>query len=356
MKVCILGSGITSLTLAKALVNQGIYVDIFFTKSFNNKDKTRTLGISKTNLDFFNKYILNIKKIVWDIKKIEIYSENFNSENILNFKNNNNKLFSIVKNFELIDYLYSKLIINRLCKFKKGSIKKDIIKKNYDLFFNCDFSNLISKKFFQKQIKKNYYSSAFTSVIKHKKIENNIAVQIFTSKGPFAFLPISRNETSIVYSVKGKERINLKDFIKKYNKNYEITSFGKVKSFNLKSSNLRKYYYKNILAFGDLLHKLHPLAGQGFNMTLRDIREIMKLINSRKENGLALDSSICIDFEKNLRHKNILFSSGIDFIYEFFNFESKTNNKILSKSIRSLGKNKIINNFFTKIADQGLVI
>ena len=34
-------------------------------------------------------------------------------------------------------------------------------------------------------------------------------------------------------------------------------------SFELKSSNLRNYYKENILAFGDLLHKLHPLAGQG---------------------------------------------------------------------------------------------
>ena len=41
---------------------------------------------------------------------------------------------------------------------------------------------------------------------------------------------------------------------------------------------MRSYYYKNILAFGDMLHRLHPLAGQGFNMTIRDIKEIYKLI------------------------------------------------------------------------------
>ena len=82
MKVCILGSGLTSLTLAKTLVNQGIYVDIFLSKNNLDKDKTRTIGISKTNIDFFNKYILNIEKILWDINKIEIYSESLNNEKI----------------------------------------------------------------------------------------------------------------------------------------------------------------------------------------------------------------------------------------------------------------------------------
>ena len=39
------------------------------------------------------------------------------------------------------------------------------------------------------------------------------------------------------------------------------------KHLALKFSLLRNYSFKNILSFGDLLHKVHPLAGQGFNMT-----------------------------------------------------------------------------------------
>ena len=71
---------------------------------------------------------------------------------------------------------------------------------------------------------------------------------------------------------------------------------------------------------------------------------------------MNLDKSICIDFEKNVRNKNYLFSNGIDFIYEFFNFENKINNTMLSKTVKYFGKNKNINKIFTKIADNGLVI
>ena len=66
----------------------------------------------------------------------------------------------------------------------------------------------------------------------------------------------------------------------------------------LNSSSLRKYYKNNILAFGDLLHKIHPLAGQGFNMSIRDIKLLSELIDERIKIGLDINSSICRDFQK----------------------------------------------------------
>ena len=80
MKVCILGNGLVSLTLAKSLVNLGINVDIFSDQKIKKYNKIQTIGISKSNLDFFNKKILNIEKFSWDIKKIEVFSENLKNK------------------------------------------------------------------------------------------------------------------------------------------------------------------------------------------------------------------------------------------------------------------------------------
>ena len=118
MKVCILGSGLTSFTLAKALINMGVYVDIFQEQN-RKQNKGRTIGLSKSNVEFFNKNIFNIKKLTWDIDNIEIYSENFDNKKILNFKNNKQTLFSIIKNNELNDFLLSELKKSKLIKFKK---------------------------------------------------------------------------------------------------------------------------------------------------------------------------------------------------------------------------------------------
>ena len=102
MKVCILGGGLTALTLAKALVNYEIDVDVLFDKKNLKINDTRTIGISKNNIDFLNSNIINIEKLIWKIKRIEIFSENLNREKIIDFKTSEDHLFSILKNYELL--------------------------------------------------------------------------------------------------------------------------------------------------------------------------------------------------------------------------------------------------------------
>jgi len=170
-----------------------------------------------------------------------------------------------------------------------------------------------------------------------------------------AFLPISNTKTSVVYSYTGKKINNIQELVNFYNKSYSIKKFNEFKVFELRSSNLRNYYHQNILAFGDLLHRLHPLAGQGFNMSVRDIRQLVKIMQFKIDHGLDLDASVCIDFEKKTKHKNYLFSNSIDFVHEYFNLEHKMSTTFLSKIAKFLGEKKLANNFFTKFADNGFI-
>ena len=276
---------------------------------------------------------------------------------MLKFENNNNQLFSILKNYELYKLLKNDLQKNKLFKKKLITNKNLSIINDYDLIINCEYFNNITKKYFNKKIIKKYNCFAHTTIIKHENILNDTAVQIFTNKGPLAFLPISKNETSIVYSVhnSSEKKINIEKLIKENNFRYKINKIKKIDVFELKSLNLRSYYHKNILAFGDLLHKVHPLAGQGFNMTIRDIKTLINIINNKIFLGLPLDSSVGEEFENISKHKNFIFSNGIDLIHEFFNFERKTKNKLISKSIQKIGNNPSINRMFTKIADTGIL-
>ena len=122
MRVCILGSNLTSLTLAKALVNQNINVEIFTNNKKQIIDFSRTIGITKSNIEYFNKNIVNIDKIIWQLNKIEIFSEKLKQEKLLNFENNNEQLFSIVSNYKLYNILEKSLIKNKY--FKKNYRKR----------------------------------------------------------------------------------------------------------------------------------------------------------------------------------------------------------------------------------------
>tara|TARA_B100001093_G_scaffold507954_1_gene569301 strand:- start:1126 stop:2208 length:1083 start_codon:yes stop_codon:yes gene_type:complete len=358
MKVGIIGNNLTSLVLAKALVNKEIYVDVFYKNKNINIDKTRTIGISKSNIDYFNKNILNISKILWPIKKIKIYSENSNDQEIIRFEDQVSNLFSIMKNEKIFDKLNSDLKRKKFFKLKKDIGYKNLSNSSYNLLINCDYKHELTKKLFFKKFEKKYNSIAFTTIIHHKKLKfNNTAFQVFTDKGPIAFLPISKEETSIVYSIRTKKfdtEFNIRDLIKKFNLDYEVKKIDKISKFNLSSLNLRQYYTNNILAFGDLLHKLHPLAGQGFNMSMRDIRRLLEIISEKVELGLPLDKSICVEFQNKTKSNNLIFSEGIDFIYESFNSKDKFKKNFIDLTVRMMGKNKLINRYFKKIADTGL--
>ena len=359
MTVCILGNSLTALTLAKALVNCEINVDLFYNKNDYKISETRTIGITKNNIDFFNKEIINIEKIIWNIKKIEIFSDNLDKKKLINFNTNKNQLFSIIKNYKLYQLLKKKLLRN---KFFKSKLIKEInlsFLNKYELIINCDASNFITNKYFSKKIVKKYNSYAHTTTITHEKILNDTASQIFTKKGPLAFLPVSNNKTSIVFSARSfnnQKKENIEQIIKDNNFKYTIKNIDKINSFELKSLNLRSYYHNNILAFGDLLHKVHPLAGQGFNMTIRDIKILLHIIKKKADIGLPLDSSINLEFQDQIKHKNFIFSNGIDVIHEFFNIERKMKSNFLSKSVKLISNHPRINKMFTDIADRGVLI
>jgi 2-octaprenyl-6-methoxyphenol hydroxylase len=358
MTVCILGNSLTALTLAKTLVNYKINVDLFSSKKNYKISESRTIGITNDNINFFNNNIINIDKIIWKLKRIEIFSDKLKKERLINFKANEDHLFSIVKNNKLYQLLKKDLSKNKIFKSKFLNEKKLSFLDKYELVINCDSSNFITNRYFSKKIIKKYNSYAYTTIIKHDQILNDTAFQIFTKKGPLAFLPISNRETSVVYSIhnsNNKKKENVEQLIKDKNFKYKIRKIEKIKSFELKSLNLRSYHHKNILAFGDLLHKIHPLAGQGFNMTIRDVKILLEIIKKRLDLGLSLDTTVNLEFQKKIRHKNIIFSNGIDLIHEFFNIERKMKSNFLSKSVRRISNYSQINKIFTKIADRGVL-
>ena len=362
MNICIIGDGLTSLSLAKNLINKKINVHFCYRNKIKNLSNNRTIGISKNNLEFFKKEIHNTpKKILWEINKIKIYSEKLQGEYLLKFERDKSNLFYMVRNDKLYNSLKNKIFKNKFLKkkiIKNNLFYDELLKKNkYDLIINCDSKNFLSKKYFTNRVNKDYDNIAYTTVLKHEKILNNVATQIFTKYGPVAFLPISNVETSVVCSLDIKnKRYNdseIVDLINRNNPKYQIKKILKLSSFKLSSSNLRNYYHKNILAFGDLLHRIHPLAGQGFNMTIRDIKILSEIIQNKIELGMQIDSTILTEFEKETKSKNFLFSSGIDFIYEVFNFDKKSQDKNFNNFLKKIGKNKTINSYFVKLADRG---
>ena len=177
--------------------------------------------------------------IKYELKKIEIFTDNLNREKLINFENQNQELFSILKNDNLFQLLKKNLSKNKC--FNEIPFNENLsFLKNYDLIINTDFSNIITKKYFNKRIVKKYECFAYTAIIKHHDITNDVAVQIFTKRGPLAFLPISNSETSVVYSIhdsKNKKKYKIEDLIKYYNFKYKIKNWYNSSKFWINKKN-----------------------------------------------------------------------------------------------------------------------
>ena len=90
---------------------------------------------------------------------------------------------------------------------------------------------------------------------------------------------------------------------------------------------------------------------QNINIALN----ILQIIKKRLDLGLLLDSSVSLEFQKKTKHKNFIFSNGIDLIHEFFNIERVIKTSFLSKSVKLVSNQPSINRMFTKIADKGIL-
>ena len=375
-KICIIGGSLTGLVTAISLSKLNCTIDLITGDIDKNLKSNRTIAISENNLDFLNK--LNISKLLkremWSCSIMKLYTEiknkKFSEIFELNNENKREKILYMVENSIIM-----KLMLSKIKQIKSISIKNQekiysistsgllkSVKFNnnvskYNLVIICTGykSSLIKSIFNNEMIENSYKESAVTAILNHSSSKNNIVRQIFLKNAIFALLPISNTKTSIVWSVKHdmlkkndlflKKRIIL--YTKNYLKNVKFTTNLEYKDLNFLIRN--KYYLDRILLFGDALHMLHPFVGQGFNMTLRDLESLEKILTQKINLGLDIGSSdILSEFSSEIKPRNFAFSIGIDFIKNSFSYK-----KLRDDILKILNKSNFAKDIFFNIANKG---
>ncbi len=365
MKVCLIGNNLTSLILANILSKKNFYCEIYSSNSRKSSFNTRSLGITNHNLTYLSKYLKKISKKTNYINEIKVFIKNKKTDEKIIFNHNSETLFNMIKYSELFSYLKSNISKDKNILFKNYNKKLNLLKlsddKKFKMIICCESSNILTHKYLKNKISKNYFNKAFTTIIEHKKIKNNKAVQIFTEFGPIAFLPLSTSNTSVVFSFELNNKKNISEndivkIIKKFNPYYKIKRLKKLENFNLSMKLPKNYYYKNTLFFGDSIHSIHPLAGQGFNMTIRDIIKLEEIIDQKINLGLDIDKNIYQEFEKKAKSYNSLFSHSIDFVHEFLKFNKDYVPNIISKKLFAfINNNQNLKEVSIKFANKGVL-
>ena len=295
----IIGNGLSSLATSLVIAELGINVALYI----GNEDQKNTnlvTFLSRNSLEFLKKIDsqkFNLKQYE-TIDEIECshFDKKSNNESILDFSSKENEcLGKIIPNNDLHNLMLSKAYSTSNIKIYKDTITK--IDKNNDnviLEINgnkkiksdfviiADDKNLFIKKVLTKNmIHKNFNQTALSIRISASRKIHNKAYQYFTKDGPLALLPFLNNSSSIIWSLnKDSSILNLSKndlknkieyFIKDECKSISIQS---IERFELSFQYAKKLFYSNCLLIGDTAHRIHTIAGQGMNLTNKDIKSL----------------------------------------------------------------------------------
>lgn len=144
---------------------------------------------------------------------------------------------------------------------------------------------------------KEYGHDALVSKVKCELPHQNIAYERFTAMGPVALLPNGARDFSLVWTAeRGKVdqllALNDEQFLESLHHHFgdrlgRFLHVEKRLSFPLKMASLKPTFAPHLVVIGNAAQTMHPVAGQGFNVGLRDASSLAALINKELINQTA---------------------------------------------------------------------
>ena len=323
--------------ISKILETENIFPDSEHIEKLNCE---HWVSKRKTKLEFENRNRSTLGKIVPNIKIDEIF---------------NNKILSNSDHIHLSDHCEITLKIdkNKITITDKLGEKKSAAllfysasSRDHDLLNNFEF---VEKKLDQVAI------SASVSVLRK---QHNLAYQLFTPDGPIALLPVQDDKASVVWSLDKNSsilKLSQNDLEKQLNILFK-NHVRKLKIKNIQTQKLnfsyskKMYHFKTVL-IGNIAHNIHPIAGQGFNLTVKDISKIVYYITKYHSLGLDFNSSQVLEsFSNSRKYDNFAFSFGTLAMENIFSNKNNFIRNFTSYGLRLVNRSKKLKRFFIEKA------
>ena len=154
-----------------------------------------------------------------------------------------------------------------------------------------------------------YDHQAIVSVLRHERLHEHVAYEIFYPTGPFALLPMNDDaqghRSAIVWSVQNEDAagwLSLNDGDFAAEAEAAMGSFlGKIEMLAPRSSYPLGFHHaaeitaKRLALIGDSAHAIHPIAGQGLNLGFRDVAALAEVLVEGARLGLDLGDTQLLD-------------------------------------------------------------
>ncbi|MDH5300615.1 MAG: 2-octaprenyl-6-methoxyphenyl hydroxylase [Gammaproteobacteria bacterium] len=148
--------------------------------------------------------------------------------------------------------------------------------------------------------KRDYQQTAVICTVSSEKKHQHVAYERFTDSGPLALLPLSENRLSLVYTVKNDQLDTLmalddEAFLAQLQQRFgfrlgRFTRCSARTAYPLALMRIERDIAPSTVFIGNAAHTVHPVAGQGFNLGIRDVATLAELIADAVRNQQDIGS------------------------------------------------------------------
>ncbi len=179
-----------------------------------------------------------------------------------------------------------------------------------------------------------YNQRAIVCVVTHENPHDNKAIEHFRPEGPFAVLPMmddkdGKHRSSLVWTEHGPAKTSAlhwdeETFNAALNARFldyygTVRLAGKRFSYPLSLSHAHSYIGHRMALVADAGHGIHPIAGQGLNIGLRDIAALAELLVEAKEKGEDCGSQNLLEtYQRRRRFDNMTMAAATDLLNKLF--------------------------------------
>jgi 2-octaprenyl-6-methoxyphenol hydroxylase len=207
-----------------------------------------------------------------------------------------------------------------------------------------------------------YQHRAIIAGLTHEKPHGNVAWEIFYPAGPFALLPLNddadgTHRSSLVWTVSesdaaGVNKLGDRAFLAEIEKRMggvlgKVLTVGQRSSYPLGFHHTAKITGERLALIGDAGHGIHPIAGQGLNLGLRDVGTLIEVLGDGARLGLDPGDPELLKRYENWRGlDSFMVALATDGLTRLFGVPGKTASAVRRMGMAAVQRTPVLKNFF----------
>lgn len=188
-----------------------------------------------------------------------------------------------------------------------------------------------------------YNQSGIVVTVGHERDHGGRAEEHFLPAGPFAILPLKGKRSSLVWTETRTEAARIvaltdEEFHAELERRFglhlgEITALDKPRAFPLSYFVARSFIAERMALVGDAAHVIHPIAGQGLNMGLKDVAALAEVVVDAARLGMDIGQADVLERYQRWRRFDTmamgLATNSLNFLF--------SNRSTLLRTVRDIG-------------------